>query len=173
MVCLTGFFCFVRSKYALDENRGHLLEAGFPQAIVSLLEGYSESLVPALQREPLPLTIPHLKVIKTAVGVLLNASINFGTYVTKCVIIILNCVEDPVKFRLISLEAAVTIMKLSIAIYPPGSWAIPTGKSTSVESSDFQANIIESWTLRCGLSNWAWRTISELKDVKDECEPFC
>jgi hypothetical protein len=62
-----------------DENRAHLLEAGVPQAIVSLLEGYAECIPVQPDPEPLPLSISHLKVVRTAIGVLLNASIGFGT----------------------------------------------------------------------------------------------
>lgn len=61
-----------------DENRNYLLEAGFPQRVVSLLEGYAESLKPE-QSEPLPLSIPDLKIVKTSIGVLLNASLGYGT----------------------------------------------------------------------------------------------
>jgi len=32
-----------------------------------------------LSQEPLQLTIPHLKIVKTAIGVLLNASIGYGS----------------------------------------------------------------------------------------------
>lgn len=61
-----------------DNNRGFLLEVGFPQVVVSLLEGYAERL-PAVPRvEPYPLTIPHLKVVKTAIGVVLNLSLGYG-----------------------------------------------------------------------------------------------
>ena len=63
----------------LDENRGHLLEAGFPQEIVLLLEGYAGTIPKNTSpEEPLPLTIPHLNIVKTAIGVLLNASIGYG-----------------------------------------------------------------------------------------------
>ena len=64
--------------HTTDENRGYLLEAGLPQAIVSLLEGYAELIPGNTQTEPLPLSISHLKVVRTAVGVLLNASIGYG-----------------------------------------------------------------------------------------------
>ena len=73
--------------------------------------------------------------------------------------------QDPVKFRLISLEAAVTILKLSMAAYPPGSW---TNCSDSSDSSEILTE--ESWVLRSTLCNWVWRLISELKDVRDECK---
>ncbi|KAF7294977.1 GTP binding [Mycena indigotica] len=127
-----------------DENRGHLLESGLPQAVVSLLEGYAESIPNPPTSSPLPLTIPHLKVVRTAIGVLLNVSLNY----------------DPVKSRLRSLDAALTIMRLSTAIYPPAAWlsAVPT------EGEDLE----ESWALRSGVSSWAWKTIVDLKEVKDE-----
>ncbi|KAF8894572.1 hypothetical protein BD779DRAFT_1501845 [Infundibulicybe gibba] len=125
-----------------DGNRAQLLEAGLPQAVVSLLEGYAETVPPPPHLEPLALSIPHLQVIRTAIGVLLNACIGF----------------DAIKFRLISLEVATTILKLSTAIYPPASWSNFTPNGGNPE-----ANFEEIWALRSGLSNWAWRTISELK----------
>ncbi|KAG6897469.1 hypothetical protein C0992_001244 [Termitomyces sp. T32_za158] len=133
-----------------DENRGRLLETGFPQAIVSLLEGYAESLPPPSHTRVLELSIPHLRVIKTSIGALLNASIGY----------------DPVRFRLISLEAPLTILKLSTAIYSTGYWysASTNGPRSAVGDED-------EWILRSGLSNWAWLTLSELKDVKDDTLP--
>ncbi|KAF9053624.1 hypothetical protein BDZ89DRAFT_976173 [Hymenopellis radicata] len=126
-----------------DANRGVLLEAGFPQAIISLLEGYAELVSSPPSPQPLPLSIPHLKVIRTAIGVLLNACVGY----------------DPIKDRLLSLEAVSTILKLSTSIYPPGSWQFYSSQ---------EGDLNEAWTLRSGLSNWAWRTITELRDVKDE-----
>ena len=41
---------------------------------------------------------------------------------------------EPVKTRLVSLEAALTILKLSIALYPPGAWL--RAKSIAVEEGD-------------------------------------
>ena len=58
-----------------------------------------------------------------------------------------------------SLEAGMTLLRLSVAIYPPGSWVKAT-KSTEEDAA-------ESWILRSGISNWAWRAIEELKD---DCE---
>jgi hypothetical protein len=73
--------------YFADENRGHLLEAGFPQEIVLLLEGYAGTIPKNTisTQDPLPLTIPYLKIVKTAIGVLLNASIGYGLSVCLCV----------------------------------------------------------------------------------------
>ncbi|KAG5727645.1 hypothetical protein E4T56_gene12251 [Termitomyces sp. T112] len=134
-----------------DENRGRLLEAGFPQAIVSLLEGYAENLPPPPHTRPLELSISHLRVIKTSIGALLNASIGY----------------DAVRFRLTSLEAPLTILKLSTAIYPTGYWYNLT---TSGPHPAFCNE--NEWNLRSGLSNWAWLAISELKDVKDDTLPI-
>jgi hypothetical protein len=47
--------------------------------LVSLLEGYAESIPPLPNTRILTLPLPHLRVIRTAIGVLLNASIGFGT----------------------------------------------------------------------------------------------
>jgi hypothetical protein len=64
---------------------------------------------------------------------------------------------DPVKLRLLSLDAAITLLKLSTSLYPPGFWS----KSNQEESE-------ESWLLRSGISSWTWRVISELRDIKDD-----
>ena len=61
-----------------DDNRAALLEVGFPQAVMSLLEGYAESIPSPPNGTPLPLPISHLKVVRTSIGVLLNASIGYG-----------------------------------------------------------------------------------------------
>lgn len=62
----------------LDENRASLLDAGLPQVLVSLIEAYTESFDFFAGSKPLPLSLSHLKVIRTAVGVLLNASVSYG-----------------------------------------------------------------------------------------------
>lgn len=51
---------------------------------------------------------------------------------------------------------------MTIAAYPPASWSsshtrIPEGPAAEKEI------LVESWSLRSGLSSWAWREISELK----------
>ncbi len=71
-----------------------------------------------------------------------------------------NALLDPIKDRLLSLEAVLTILKLSVSIYPPGSWQVYPSQ---------MGDLNETWTLRSGISNWAWRTITELRDVKEEC----
>ncbi|KAF9264723.1 hypothetical protein L218DRAFT_972334 [Marasmius fiardii PR-910] len=131
-----------------DENRSLLLDAGLPQSLVSLLEGYVESAPSPPHSRPYSLPIAHIKLIRTAIGVLLNVSVGY----------------EPVKYRLISLEAATTILKLSTAIYPTASWLdFPT--LDNITDCD---ELEEAWNLRISLSNWAWRVIIELKDVKDE-----
>lgn len=72
---------------------------------------------------------------------------------------------EPVQFRLISLEAPLTILKLSTAIYPTGYWYSVKTKGPRLAVGDE-----DEWTLRSSLSNWAWLAISELKDVKDDSE---
>lgn len=63
---------------------------------------------------------------------------------------------EPVQTRLISLEAAVTLLRLSLAIYPPGSWVVPDNRT--IEEST------EAWGLRKNISEWSWRAIASLKD---------
>lgn len=132
-----------------------------PQAIMSLLEGYADSVPPpSIHVTPLPLSVPHLKVVRTAIGALLNASLNYGrrsAYFVDMSYSIMNYV-DPVKSRLRSLEAGITIMKLSTSIYPPGSWLTLTNVAGITETVE------ESWNLRSGISSWSWRAIVELKE---------
>ncbi|CCL99147.1 uncharacterized protein FIBRA_01162 [Fibroporia radiculosa] len=145
--------CMDHGKYTLSlyyENRSYLLDAGFPQTVVSLLEGYAEG-VQSNHYDPLPLSIADLKVVKTCIGFLLNASIGY----------------EPVKTRLISLEAAITILKLSMTVYPPGSWLVAQHPD-DVVTPESDKHAIESWTLRSGLSPWAWRAISELRDDEED-----
>lgn len=134
-----------------DQNRGHLLEAGFPQAVVSLLEGYTDTIPEEPQMDPFPMSIAHLQVVKTAVGVLLNATLTY----------------EPVRNRLISLEVAKTIFRLSTALYPPAAWMRATSNLHLLDTTSTDITfdrIAESWTIRAGLSSWAGRLISELQD---------
>lgn len=68
------------TNFLLDGNRASLLDAGLPQALVSMLEAYTETFDPSSNVKPLPLSISHLKVVRTAVGVLLNASVGYGPW---------------------------------------------------------------------------------------------
>ncbi|KAI0361987.1 hypothetical protein OH77DRAFT_1389137 [Trametes cingulata] len=132
-----------------DSNRGVLLDAGFPQTVVSLLESYAESVKPA-QREASPISIPDLKVVKTAIGFLLNASVGY----------------EPVQDRLAALEAAMTILKLSTSIYPLGSW-----QYYKPPAEDASEDPTESWSLRSSLASWSWRAIDEIRGDEDSQQP--
>ncbi|KAG6832376.1 hypothetical protein H0H92_002644 [Tricholoma furcatifolium] len=134
-----------------DENRGRLLDSGFPQAVASLLEGYAENILPLPHKRPFDLSIPHLKIVKTSIGAILNASIGY----------------DPVKLRLASLEAPLTILKLSTAIYPTGVWS-----NVPAEHVDSILHHKDEWILRSCISSWAWRAVTELRDVKDDTLPL-
>lgn len=70
---------------------------------------------------------------------------------------------DAVKDRLVSLEAAMTILKLSTAIYPLGSWQFD---STQESSEEFN----EAWSLRSTLASWSWRAIEEITGDEDNRE---
>ena len=78
-----------------DQNRGNILEAGLPQAVVSLLEGYADLVPAGFQADPLPLSTPHLQVIKTAVGLLLNASLGYGVKSIRIFVIRTNLDHRP------------------------------------------------------------------------------
>lgn len=67
-----------RPNPLLDENRGHLLEAGFPQTVLSLLEAFAETMPALPPITPHPLSLEHLKVIKVCIGVSLNSSLGYG-----------------------------------------------------------------------------------------------
>lgn len=80
MVSAISIHCsstFNQIPFELDENRSHLLEADFVQTVVSLLDGYAAS-IPENRKEPMSLSIIDLKVVKTAFGVILNASVGYG-----------------------------------------------------------------------------------------------
>ncbi|KAI5122938.1 hypothetical protein M0805_006820 [Coniferiporia weirii] len=132
-----------------NENRGYLLDSGFPQLVVSLLEGYAETLPEIPSQQPIPLSNPHLGIIKTAIGALLNLSLGY----------------EPVQTRLISLEVPVTLLRLSISIYPPGAWLLADEASLAPIDAD-------CWLVRKGISDWSWRAISSLKDNQTQQSLF-
>ncbi|KAH9001031.1 hypothetical protein EDB92DRAFT_2078658 [Lactarius akahatsu] len=125
-----------------DENREHLLESGFLTALVSLLGRYTDLIPSDKPTDFLPLSVAHLRVVRTAIGVLLNASLGY----------------EPVKAVLNTSEAPATILRLAVAIYPSGAWA--RSPQPRIPPGEFE----ESWQLRSGLSSWAWRATGELKD---------
>lgn len=146
-----------------DENRGNLLEAGFPQTVVTLLESYSESIPPKRRlTDPLPIHPEDLKIVKTAVGVILNVSLGYGIHsalAAGSVLTPLSFLTEPVRTRLLSLEVAITILRISTAIYPTGSW-LHFRTSPSDAEQGFE---LEDWEARAGLSSWAWRALNGLK----------
>ena len=151
-----------------DENRGNLLEAGFPQTVVTLLESYSESIPPKRRlTDPLPIHPEDLKIVKTAVGVILNVSLGYGRSFTLTFGSILTAFAfstEPVRTRLLSLEVAITILRISTAIYPTSSW-LHFQSSPSDAEQGFE---LEDWEMRAGLSSWAWRALNGLKtDTND------
>ncbi|KAI0030744.1 hypothetical protein K488DRAFT_87473 [Vararia minispora EC-137] len=131
-----------------DGNRQQLLDADFPQSLVTMLGGYASRLPSEYTTKPIRLSTADLKVLKTAIGVLLNAIVGY----------------EPVKSSIG--DAAIIILRLSCAIYPPGAWQGPDGRAILPEdvSEPSDEAIQESWTLRAGLSSWAWRTLDELKE---------
>lgn len=69
----------------VDGNREQLLDIGFLGSVVSLLERYAESIPKSTDKDvSLPLTISHLKVAKTSIGVILNATIGYGKSYIRC-----------------------------------------------------------------------------------------
>lgn len=79
MACPLSLFHNLSFDSGADGNRQRLLDAGLPQALVALLKGYAASIPSQATRDALQISIADLKVVRTAVGVLLNASIGFGT----------------------------------------------------------------------------------------------
>ena len=61
-----------------DENRGYLLEAGFPQAVLPILDAYTKPVVLSYPIRALQLSTLHLDIVKTMVGALLNCSLDYG-----------------------------------------------------------------------------------------------
>ncbi len=68
----------------VDENRRHLLESGFLSALVTMLERYTDLIPSDKPTDFLPLSVAHLRVVRTAIGVLLNASLGYGTCAWPC-----------------------------------------------------------------------------------------
>lgn len=104
----------------------------------------------------------HLKVVRTAIGVLLNASMGYGAllpFLDDRQDALTNACSnpEPVKTALNTVEAPVAILRLAGVIYPAGAWAKCPAPHIPPEECD------ESWQLRSGLSSWAWRAIGELK----------
>ena len=134
---------------------------------MNLLESYSES-IPTKRRltDPLPIHPEDLKIVKTAVGVILNISLGYGRSPALKLGVFSQPfpLPEPVRTRLLSLEVAITILRISTAVYPTGSW-LHVQASPSDAERGFE---LEDWELRAGLSSWAWRTLNGLKvDAND------
>ncbi|CAE6421699.1 unnamed protein product [Rhizoctonia solani] len=97
-----------------DENRQRLLDIGLFQLLFPMLSAYSQ--------EGIELELEDLKVTKTSLGFLLNASMK----------------NDTVRAKLIEIDAPAIVLKLSSEIYSVGSWT----KTVSGEDEP------ESWTWR-------------------------
>lgn len=65
-------------EITIDENRSHLLEASVIQVVLSLLEVYNDK-VSAIDSQVAQLSTFELKLLRTALGALLNASLGYGT----------------------------------------------------------------------------------------------
>ncbi|KAG8998705.1 hypothetical protein FRB94_005966 [Tulasnella sp. JGI-2019a] len=126
-----------------DDNRQRLLDAGYTDSVLSLLKAYSMdvSKVSETGTAAANATLNDLKLVKTAVGALLNASMGY----------------EPVRGSLVSAGAPSTIVTLSSRLYSPGSWASATSDDA-----------VEQWTWRSGLSAWSWRALETLKGSNDD-----
>ncbi|KAH8833794.1 hypothetical protein DL96DRAFT_1578425 [Flagelloscypha sp. PMI_526] len=121
-----------------DENRGRLLNDGMLKTILTVLNGYASKGSDMLKQQPLSLSDDELKTIRTAVGVILNATIGF----------------DPVRDFILTNQAEVTLLKVAASVYPPGSWVSGEGSP-------------DAWAIRSDIVNWAWRVIDEIKEEEN------
>ncbi|KAG8862014.1 hypothetical protein FRB96_002457 [Tulasnella sp. 330] len=128
-----------------DGNRQRLLEVGYTESVLSILEAYWEGVSGSSETEASAstATLNDLKLVKTAVGVLLNASMGY----------------EPVRISLVTAGAPLTILSLSCRLYSPGAWASATSDDA-----------LEQWGWRSGLSTWSWRALDTLKGG-DEDDP--
>lgn len=71
-----------------DPNRQRLLDVGYTDAVLGILKAYWRTAGQPSERGEAPtpadnVTLSDLKLVKTAVGVLLNASMGFGAFGTQ------------------------------------------------------------------------------------------
>jgi hypothetical protein len=111
-------------------NRQRLLDSGALSGILNLLTAYSNC--PADK-----LNVGDMKVIKTGIGVLLNACVDY----------------EPVRRRIVADRAPQIVLKLTLTLYPPNSWA------TAPEDSSE-----EEWRWRHELSSWGWRALEQFRE---------
>ncbi|QRW00062.1 hypothetical protein RhiJN_28080 [Ceratobasidium sp. AG-Ba] len=124
-----------------DGNRQKLLDVGLVKAVLSALDTYDQ--------QSNELDLDDLKVAKTSVGFLLNASMK----------------NDTMRAKFIELDAPRIVLKLAAEIYNVGSWT----KTVSGEEEP------ETWTWRSGLSSWVRRLVDSLHDLEPtpEFAPSC
>ncbi|KAF7779072.1 hypothetical protein Agabi119p4_3417 [Agaricus bisporus var. burnettii] len=126
-----------------DENRSQLFEVNVIETVFSLLEAYAEKFS-LTQSSPAQISISELKLIRTALGALNNACLG----------------NDEIKKRLNSLEAIHTILRLLHYIYPVGAWITIQRSAPEITEED--------WDCRSTVSNWGWKLVNDLKDIKNE-----
>ena len=158
-----------RLTFISDANRGRLLAAEYPQIVLEILESYQLRLSESQQSHggcdydgaPI-LTLDDLKIIKTAFGALLNASMDYSTsgYLLLMVFLLSALfAAEPVRSKLVSLQAPAIILRLTSVIYPAGLWRKASLGSPEVLSA--------MWTWRAGLAAWSWRALEVLKGHED------
>lgn len=72
---------------------------------------------------------------------------------------------DEIKKRLNSLEAIHTILRLLHYIYPVGAWITIQRSAPEITEED--------WDCRSTVSNWGWKLVNDLKDIKNEGSCGC
>ncbi|EJD53028.1 hypothetical protein AURDEDRAFT_110826 [Auricularia subglabra TFB-10046 SS5] len=141
-----------------DGNRQILLDNGVPQAVVGLLKSYSHRLPYDGQTYTELVSIPDLQVLRTAIGLLLNASLGY----------------EPVRNGLINEGAPTVTLALLCTLYRPLDWV----RNYETPHQEDVAAFEERWKWRSGIANWASRFISEFteQDTKKsfalECLPY-
>ncbi|KAH7096110.1 hypothetical protein BKA62DRAFT_720713 [Auriculariales sp. MPI-PUGE-AT-0066] len=127
----------VGANIAMDHNvnRQILLDAGVPLGVTTLLKAYS-------QRSPATFSIQDLKIIRTAIGLLLNGALGY----------------EPVRTALIASRTPDTVLILTSTLARPAGWAAALADGLSPTEVD------EQWKWRTGIANWATRLISEFTE---------
>lgn len=86
-----------------NPNRQSLLDAGVVMSVLEMLNAYWRRISTT---DPSRLPVDDLRLIKTCIGILLNASLGY----------------EPIRSTLISSNAPLTILQLSSTLYVPGGW---------------------------------------------------
>ncbi|KAG8891610.1 hypothetical protein FRC00_013382, partial [Tulasnella sp. 408] len=86
-----------------NPNRQALLDAGVVASVLEMLDAYWRK-ISATDSSRLP--VDDLRLIKTCIGILLNASLGY----------------EPIRSTLVSSKAPLTILQLSSTLYAPGGW---------------------------------------------------